>query len=65
MPAMLKRQQFEDGRSEKIVVKRSKCKYLNKHNHEKKNTLDKDERKIEGIKYILFFLFLFFFFKKC
>lgn len=36
MPAMLKHQQFEDGRSEKIEVKKSKWKYLNKHNHEKK-----------------------------
>ena len=51
-PAMLKHQQFEDGRSEKTKPRRSKRQRLDEHNNEEGNGLDADEGEIEGHRYV-------------
>ena len=54
MPAMLKRQQFDDNESNETEPRDSKCQQLNVHNDKEEKSLDKfeDEGKGEDIKYI-------------
>lgn len=48
MPAMLKRQQFEDNKSDKTVLRVEKCQHLNKHDDKEWQSLDKYEGECEG-----------------
>lgn len=53
MPALLKRQQFEESGNNKTESKKSKRQRLNERDNEERNSLDKDKGEIKGAKYVL------------
>lgn len=56
---MLKYQQFKDNKSNKTKSKDLKYQYLDEYDNEKKNGLDKNESKIEDIRYVFIFFISF------
>lgn len=59
---MLKCQQLEDNKSNKIESKRLKCQRLDKDKNEEENGLDKDKNEIKDIKHVFSSLISLFFF---
>lgn len=65
MLIMLKHQQFEDRRSDKIKPRGSKRQCLDKHDNKENNGLDENKSEIKDAKYVLLPFIPLFFFKRC
>ncbi len=52
MAAMLKRQQFEDSKSEETEPRVSKCQHVGIHDDEEEQSLDKYEGEKEDVRYV-------------
>ena len=53
IPALLKRQQYKDSRSDETKLKGSKRQRLDERDNEEGNGLDKHKNEIKGARYIL------------